>query len=57
MTPERAHRRQQIFHIVNVPMRSLLSLPFATPSSRRLMLAHYTGRKRAARPIASPLAT
>ena len=26
-------------------MRGLLSLPFATPISRRLMLVHYTGRK------------
>jgi hypothetical protein len=30
--------------VVNVPMRGLLSLPFATPISRRLMLVHYTGR-------------
>jgi deazaflavin-dependent oxidoreductase (nitroreductase family) len=45
MTPEKARRQQQIFRVVNVPMRGLLSLPFATPISRRLMLVHYTGRK------------
>jgi deazaflavin-dependent oxidoreductase (nitroreductase family) len=45
MTPEKARRQQQIFRVVNVPMRALLSLPFATPISRRLMLVHYKGRK------------
>jgi hypothetical protein len=40
MTPDRARRQQQIFRVVNVPMRGLLSLPFATPISRRLMLVH-----------------
>jgi deazaflavin-dependent oxidoreductase (nitroreductase family) len=45
MTPEKARRQQRIFRVVNVPMRGLLSLPFATPISRRLMLVHYTGRK------------
>jgi deazaflavin-dependent oxidoreductase (nitroreductase family) len=45
MTPEKARRQQQIFRVVNVPMRGLLSLPFATPISRRLMLVHYSGRK------------
>lgn len=53
MTPERARRQEQIFHVVNVPMRGLASLPFATPISRRLMLVHYR-IARAARPIASP---
>jgi deazaflavin-dependent oxidoreductase (nitroreductase family) len=31
--------------VVNVPMRLVLGLPFATPLSRRLMLVFYTGRK------------
>ncbi len=31
--------------VVNVPMRLVLGLPFATPLSRRLMLARLTGRK------------
>jgi deazaflavin-dependent oxidoreductase (nitroreductase family) len=45
MTPEKARRQQKIFRVVNVPMRGLLSLPFATPISRRLMLVHFSGRK------------
>jgi deazaflavin-dependent oxidoreductase (nitroreductase family) len=31
--------------VINVPMRVVLGLPFATPLSRRLMLITYTGRK------------
>jgi deazaflavin-dependent oxidoreductase (nitroreductase family) len=31
--------------MVNVPMRFLLGLPFATPLSRQLMLLSFTGRK------------
>lgn len=31
--------------IANVPMRRVLSLPFETPISRRLMLLSYAGRK------------
>lgn len=31
--------------LVNVPMRPLLSLPFATPINRRLMLVNLTGRR------------
>jgi deazaflavin-dependent oxidoreductase (nitroreductase family) len=38
-------RRQARMRLVNIPMRRLLQLPFATPLSRRLMLLHYTGRK------------
>ena len=30
---------------VNVPMRVILGLPFATPLSRNLMLLRYTGRR------------
>jgi hypothetical protein len=31
--------------VVNVPMRVVLGLPFATPLSRRLMLISFTGRR------------
>jgi hypothetical protein len=37
--------QQRVFRVVNVPMRALLGLPFATPPSRRLMLVFLTGRK------------
>jgi deazaflavin-dependent oxidoreductase (nitroreductase family) len=35
----------RVFRIVNVPIRVALSLPVATPMSRRLMLVHLVGRK------------
>jgi hypothetical protein len=35
----------RVMSVVNVPMRVLLSLPFATPAGRRLMLAFIVGRK------------
>jgi deazaflavin-dependent oxidoreductase (nitroreductase family) len=38
-------RRARIMRAVNVPMRAMLSLPFATPLSGNLMLISYTGRK------------
>ena len=38
-------RRARIMRAVNVPMRAVLSLPFATPLSGNLMLIAYTGRK------------
>jgi deazaflavin-dependent oxidoreductase (nitroreductase family) len=38
-------RRARIMRAVNVPMRTVLGLPFATPLSRNLMLISYTGRK------------
>jgi hypothetical protein len=38
-------RRSKIFRVVNVPMRTVLALPFPTPLSRNLMLVRYTGRK------------
>lgn len=38
-------RRTRIFRVVNVPMRGVLGLPFATPLSGNLMLISYTGRK------------
>jgi hypothetical protein len=34
-----------VFRVVNVPMRSILSLPIATPLGKRLMLVYLTGRK------------
>ena len=41
----RAQRQAQIMRCVNVPMRHLLALPFATPLSRQLMLLNVLGRK------------
>jgi deazaflavin-dependent oxidoreductase (nitroreductase family) len=35
----------RLFKVINVPMRLILSLPFATPLSRNLMLLSFTGRK------------
>jgi hypothetical protein len=43
--PARRRVQQRIFGIVNVPMRFILGLPFATPLSGRLMLVHLTGRR------------
>jgi deazaflavin-dependent oxidoreductase (nitroreductase family) len=45
MTARRRRRQVRLMRIVNVPMRWLLSLPFETPLSRRLMLLSFTGRK------------
>lgn len=47
MTMDQAamRRRARIMRAVNVPMRTVLSLPFATPLSANLMLISYTGRK------------
>ncbi len=35
----------RVFRVVNVPMRFVLGLPFATPLGSRLMLITYKGRK------------
>jgi hypothetical protein len=35
----------RVFRVVNVPMRSVLALPIATPLGKRLMLVYLTGRK------------
>ena len=43
--PAAMRRRARIMRAANVPMRALLSLPFATPLSANLMLVYYTGRK------------
>jgi deazaflavin-dependent oxidoreductase (nitroreductase family) len=38
-------RQALLMRLINVPMRVLLRLPFATPLSRSLMLVSLTGRK------------
>ena len=43
--PLRRRIRQRVFRVVNVPMRAVLGLPFATPLSGRLMLVFITGRR------------
>jgi deazaflavin-dependent oxidoreductase (nitroreductase family) len=49
--PERPRRplgrrvQARVMRLVNVPMRVVLGLPFATPLSGRLMLVSLTGRK------------
>jgi F420H(2)-dependent quinone reductase len=45
MSPRRRRRQARLMRMVNVPMRTVLSLPFETPISRRLMLVFFTGRK------------
>jgi F420H(2)-dependent quinone reductase len=35
----------RVFRVVNVPMRTMLGLPIATPAGKRLMLVYLTGRK------------
>lgn len=37
--------QQKVFRVVNVPMRTVLGLPFATPLSKNLMLLYLTGRR------------
>jgi hypothetical protein len=37
--------QQRVFRVLNVPMRAVLGLPFATPLSGRLMLVFLTGHK------------
>ena len=41
----RGRRQARVMRAMNVPMRAVLGLPFATPLSGRLMLLHYTGRR------------
>jgi hypothetical protein len=43
--PGRQVWRARFMSVINVPMRFLLRLPFATPLSGRLMLISFTGRK------------
>jgi hypothetical protein len=43
--PARLRRQAMAMRILNVPMRRILALPFATPLSKRLMLLYLTGRR------------
>jgi deazaflavin-dependent oxidoreductase (nitroreductase family) len=43
--PSDMRRRQRVMRIVNVPMRTVLGMPFPTPLGGNLMLISYTGRK------------
>src|SRR5437660_2739560 len=43
--PERLRRQARLMKVINVPMRLLLELPFATPLSRQLMLLFLRGRR------------
>jgi hypothetical protein len=43
--PFRKRLQARVMSVVNVPMRRVLGLPYATPLSRRLMLLFLTGRK------------
>jgi deazaflavin-dependent oxidoreductase (nitroreductase family) len=43
--PLRLRVQARVMNVANVPIRSLLSLPFDTPLSRRLMLVHIIGRR------------
>jgi hypothetical protein len=43
--PLRRRIQARLMGLLNVPVRALLSLPFPTPLSGRLMLLSYTGRK------------
>jgi hypothetical protein len=43
--PARLERQARIMGALNVVMRPILRLPFATPASRSLMLLELTGRK------------
>jgi hypothetical protein len=40
-----ARRRARIMRVANVPIRSLLGLPFSTPLGGSLMLLYFTGRR------------
>jgi hypothetical protein len=43
--PLRRRVQARVMSVINVPMRVVLGLPYATPLSRRLMLVFFTGRK------------
>jgi deazaflavin-dependent oxidoreductase (nitroreductase family) len=45
LNPSDMRRRQRVMRIVNVPMRTVLGMPFPTPLGGNLMLISYTGRK------------
>jgi len=44
MRPLSRRLQQRVFKVLNVPMRAVLGLPFATPPGGRLMLVFLTGR-------------
>src|SRR5262245_8307902 len=44
-TQNRMERRAKMMKRVNVPMRLILCVPFATPVGRRLMLLTHVGRR------------
>jgi hypothetical protein len=44
-TPARLERQARVMRMVNRPMRLVLSLPFRTPLSSRLMLVSHVGRQ------------
>jgi deazaflavin-dependent oxidoreductase (nitroreductase family) len=43
--PAGRQAQARFIRIVNVPMRTILGLPFPTPLGSRLMLVHLTGRR------------
>lgn len=43
--PLQRRLQARVMRVINVPMRLVLGLPFATPLGRRLMLVSFTGRK------------
>jgi deazaflavin-dependent oxidoreductase (nitroreductase family) len=43
--PLRRRVQARVMNLLNIPMRRILGLPFATPLGRRLMLVHIIGRK------------
>jgi F420H(2)-dependent quinone reductase len=43
--PRSREREARLMRLVNIPMRRILALPFATPPGKRLMLLRLTGRK------------
>ncbi len=43
--PLKRRLQAQLMRVVNVPMRAVLGLPFATPLGSRLMLVSLTGRR------------
>jgi hypothetical protein len=43
--PDRMRQQARFMNLINVPMRIILRLPFATPLSGSLMLVSFTGRK------------
>ena len=50
----RLERRSRVMRVLNVPVRTLLELPFKTPLNNRLVLVCFTGRK-SGRPYRQPV--